>query len=189
MANPGDTTTTLDGADLAKRLDPVDAARRGRVFEVALDADGSERLAELTEGRPAEVSGELRFGSDELGRILIEGELDAALTLRCERCLEPVDIRLQVPVALQLEGHGPVEPLEGYELLERDAGRDLIPRRLVEDEVLLSVPLAPRHEDIADCAPEVRELLSGEADGADPEERSEAEPSPFAVLESLKKER
>ena len=54
------------------------------------------------------------------------------------------------------------------------ASRELSVRSLVEDEVLLALPIVPRH---ADCLPPV-------VAGAEIEE---SEPSPFAVLAGLKK--
>lgn len=186
MANPEGRITAIRGEDLAKRLDPVDAARRQRSFDVELPVEASERLSEAVVRPAGTVTGELSFRADELGRILIEGDLGATLALRCERCLEVADIEVVASVALQIAGHGPSQPLDGFELLER-SGPDLVMRGLVEDEILLAVPLVPKHEDEGDCGPLVRDREDGEAEEAAPESGSEAGPSPFAVLETLKK--
>jgi uncharacterized protein len=62
---------------------------------------------------------------------------------------------------------------------------------LVEDELLLSLPLVPMHED-ADCSAVLNDLKrkAGEAgSGADGEDNKGGRPNPFAVLAALKQDK
>ncbi len=85
------------------------------------------------------------------GRLGLDGSLRAELALCCQRCLQTMDWPLEREVAVELVAsdaeaakvHGDAEP---YLLVD---GR-LMLRELVAEEVLLALPIAPRH---AECAP------------------------------------
>lgn len=106
------------------------------------------------------------------------------LGMRCQRCLAEVDFECAIDSRLLLARPGEAEvetwseaELEAEWLDECDAipaNPELSVLTLVEDEVLLALPIVPRH---ADC-------LLPVAVGAGIEE---SEPSPFAVLAGLKK--
>ena len=99
--------------------------------------------------------------------------LDGTLNLRCQRCLGGLDWVLAVETVLQPVRVGqpiPDEELEDDEVdaIEIDGELDLL--GLIEDEILLALPIAPRHEQ---C-----EAPRG-GNGANEE-------SPFAALASLR---
>lgn len=88
----------------------------------------------------------------EGGLAVVSGRLQASLGLSCQRCFgllrHPVDahIRLGWARADQAQ-HWP----DSYETLESGSGRIRL-AELVEDELLLALPLAPRHAKPEDCA-------------------------------------
>lgn len=100
------------------------------------------------------------------------------LGLKCQRCLAEVDFECAIDSRLWLmppgapEAEWPEDELESDDYDAIPASRELSVRALVEEEVLLALPIVPRH---ADCLLPV---------GAGIEE---SEPSPFAVLAGLKK--
>jgi uncharacterized protein len=67
---------------------------------------------------------------------------------------------------------------EGQEFVEMDGDGLLRPAEFVEEEILLALPLSPRHEDCAQ-GPK-REFEPGEGRGSQ-------EDNPFAVLKKLRK--
>lgn len=93
-----------------------------------------------------EVEYELRFGRDQDNRSVVTGRVTATAVVQCERCLAPVSIVLDCPIALQcvysetqaLQVSSPYEPL----LLD---GTRWSPAVLIEDELILSLPIVPRH--------------------------------------------
>ncbi len=98
------------------------------------------------------------------------------IVLQCQRCLEP----LPVPLAAQRDIVLVPGADEFAQVDDEAEGEDTIPEvakldltELLEDEVLLALPLAPRHEDRA-CEAAVEPVQ----DGVD---------SPFAQLARLKK--
>lgn len=107
-------------------------------------------------------------------RSYIHVKISGVVWLTCQRCLDLVQHVVRHDVAFQLWPTGVALPDD--ELFEDSfdalpAGNELDLAQLVEDEVLLGLPLSPRH---ADC----------QLPGA---ESSAAEESPFDVLKELKR--
>jgi uncharacterized protein len=115
--------------------------------------------------------------------------------LACQRCLAPYEQAFNVDATYRIvesEAQADEFPLDDDELdvIVGSKHFDLID--LIEEELLLSLPLVPRH----DVCPEVHESLvsgAGEGGGEDePQEPGEsgetpARPNPFAALGALKK--
>lgn len=115
----------------------------GEVRLVELD-----RLADVLVSDGGVVSYRLRGGTQG-GRPIIRLEVAAVLTLRCHLCLEPcrqvMDVVQVFPVArdeAQLELWERDDPL--LDALVAEPELDVL--TLVEDEILLGLPVAPRHE-------------------------------------------
>lgn len=100
----------------------------------------------------------------------------AQVWLQCQRCLQPVRCTLAVDRSLRfVAGEDAAARLDADsedDVLELTSSVDL--HTLVEDELLLELPLVPRH----DICPEPLPLPAEEPDAAE---------SPFAALEALKR--
>jgi uncharacterized protein len=148
-------------------------ARDGRVLEGTLPISELERLHDLLVEVVGEVAFRLQGFKGERGEPMLQLEISGVLPLACQRCLNAVPCDLDVDSLLELVP-------EGAELSEdelEDDTRDFLPvereldvAELVEDEILLALPVAPRHEK---CG------LPGAADAG---ERI----NPFAALSGLK---
>jgi len=108
-------------------------------------------------------------------------EATATVSLTCQRCLQPVQEHLDLSRAFLF-----VRDEDLAASLDADSEDDVLALskhldalELVEDELLLSLPLVPRH----DTCPQPLPVSSTELpeDAAD-----EARPNPFAALASLK---
>jgi len=124
--------------------------------------------------------GELRPVRGGAGEVWLHMGASTHLMLECQRCLSPVETRVEASRSF-LFVHGESTAAE----LDADSEDDVLALtrslnllELVEDELLLSLPLVPRHETCP--AP----LAVGSAE-FEPEE-VEA-PNPFAALAALKK--
>jgi uncharacterized protein len=164
------------------RLDVEPFARERGHLEGAWPLESLDRVQSLPADMPRVVSwladGEHRpvaGGDDELWLRL---RADTTVTLPCQRCLGPVDLRLEFDRAFRFaRDEAAAEALDAE--LEDDVlalTRTLDLRALVEDELLLELPLVPRH---VEC-PGGGLPLAAEDDGAVPA-------SPFAALAALKK--
>ncbi|SDD07307.1 YceD family protein [Aquimonas voraii] len=160
----------------------VDAARMlsgRRCFEGSLPISMLPRFAEALERADGEVAYALEFGRDAVGVEFLEIRAQCAPWLTCQRTLEPYQHPLDVLQRLGLirkESDEAGLP-EGYEPLLLPEDRQLHPRDLIEDELILALPLVPARPD-AELPPQ----LAGAAE-AEPE----AKPNPFAALAALKK--
>lgn len=115
--------------------------------------------------------------------LMLEFDLTGSVWLTCQRCLQPVNVDLSGDhnIAL-LEDEVQAKLLDEEEdhlLLEevvfKDGHDSYLPlERLIEDEILLKIPLSPKHED---CEMEVEQV--GEIEEFEEE-------SPFAALAALK---
>jgi uncharacterized protein len=120
----------------------------------------------------------LQFGVDEQGITFLKGHLETKLTLQCQRCMEPFiyeiisDFVLGIVKTLDEADALP----EGYEPALAKEGQ-LALRELVEDELILNLPIIPKHEFEA-CKVKLPLADSGWEQG-----KGE---NPFHVLESLK---
>jgi uncharacterized protein len=128
-------------------------ARRESVVSGEIGLEKLTRLAGLLDSDHGSVKARLHFRQHGGGWPIIELEYDTSVRLVCQRCLEPVDYRIKDRVDLAvlesaaLEQHLP----EGYEPLLLEDGR-LMPATLIEDEIIIALPLVPRHEPAEACA-------------------------------------
>lgn len=134
--------------------------------------------------------------------------ITGTVACRCERCLEPVNLCLserrgfeffdsaaqadrateqQAQDAVDSDGSGPPQELEQVDFLSVDDGLSL--SDLVEDEILLALPMAPKHADCraprplaGDAHPSVGRVASGALADETP-----ATARPFAGLKDLLK--
>jgi uncharacterized protein len=154
-----------------------------RSFEGTLAIASLRRLCGALASTDGEVSFELDFGRDSLGISYVDVRAQASLTLVCQRTLEPFVLPVEVNTRLgliKLERDEAGLPPDCEPLLVAEDGR-LNPADVIEDELLLVLPLVPINPDSS---------LPDEVTGYEPEddtagdERSE---NPFAMLRELKK--
>jgi uncharacterized protein len=132
------------------------------------------RLADALVGTDGVVDYQLVGQLDREGKAYLLLDLVGNLNLRCQRCLEPVVIPLKVAGRFLLVPPGqswPDEELadDGFDAITAEKEMALL--ALIEDEVLLALPIVPTH-DVCNAP-----MLIVEED----------EPSPFAVLGKLRK--
>ncbi len=171
-------------AELPEVLDAwrMVAARRG--FHGSLPLSSMARLRDSLCDDEGEVRYEIDFDRDALQVPYVELRIQAALPLVCQRSLQrflqPVQVvqRLAlVPADTDMEAAEAGLP-EGYEALPVPADGALRPAELVEDELILAVPVVA-------ISPGGEALEREWPATAEEEEMDEA--SPFAALAALKK--
>lgn len=119
------------------------------------------------------VRGERRAVAAGAPQLWLHLEADAVVQRRCQRCLEPVDLALQVQRALRfVDGEALAAELDADsddDVLALERALDL--HALVEDELLLALPMVPRHEH-----------CTAPAASAAPADTGAGDPHPFAAL-------
>ena len=120
-------------------------------FDIALAQ--LPRLSARAELMGGSVQGTVRFGRDA-GRAVADVALEGAARLRCQRCMQPMALPLsaQVKVAL-LASEAEANALsEAFEPVLAADGRISL-AELIEEEVLLSLPIVPMHAAEERCEP------------------------------------
>jgi uncharacterized protein len=154
-----------------------------RSFEGSMPVARLARLCGALASDEGEVGFRLDFGRDELGTDYVDVHAQASLTMICQRTLEPFVLPVTVDSRLGLIRRERDEaglPPGCEPLLVAEDGR-LGPADVIEDELLLALPLVPVNPDssLPDAV-----LDHGAAAGGD---AAEQENNPFAVLRELKK--
>ena len=153
-------------------------------WEGYVDANIFERLALLLTSEREQPSIQLTAKLYRESNVLHLGfTLAGEVWLTCQRCLQPVavDITDQYDIALLDDDSQTrlLEDTQDYLLLDevviQQASERLLPfKSLIEDEILLKVPMSPKHDDCEMAVEQVGEI-----------EEEEVE-SPFAALAALK---
>lgn len=153
-----------------------------RSFQGVLPIAAMRRLSDALAGTEGEARYELDFGRDEFGSAYLDVRVAAPLTLLCQRSLEPFVLPVTVDGRLGLirREHEEASLPPGNEplLVAEDGKLALVD--VIEDELLLALPLVPVNPD---------SKLPDEVVAPPPEEHSGEGRSdnPFAILRELKK--
>lgn len=153
-------------------IDGLDFARTGAKLQGAWPVADFPRLRDALRTDEGTLHYELRGVPQEQGHPALSLKVDGALQFSCQRCLGALEYPMHIEVLLQLaatQAEAEAEPLraDGPDLIV--ASRQMPVRDLVEDELLLAIPLVPRHERCA--GGEARAARDGQ--------------SPFAALRGL----
>ena len=157
-------------------IDSLAFAREGGVLHGELPVASLTRLLDLLTDSTGRIAYRLRgrMGPRSEPRLILE--VDGVLSVRCQRCLEGIGHPVRIRSLLELV-EDEREPTQ--EEIEDDAKDFLVARKeldveaLVEDEIILALPVAQRHEDcvLPDLGGRLEEVERG---------------SSFSVLASLK---
>jgi len=138
-------------ADGSKLRDVSVLADEGAVVPVEFPVSALARLVPELAEASGTARGELRFGRD-LGTPMADVSVEATLSLVCQRCMRP----MSQPVSTGSRVYFPADetaaarlPPEAETMLAPDGRVRLTD--VVGEELLLAVPLAPRHDDEEDC--------------------------------------
>lgn len=110
------------------------------------------------------------FSHQQPGWIGLAVELRCRLTVSCQRCLGPLELEISERAEFGLVTDDTAADIlpEGIEPIELDGDR-FSPMQLIEDELIIAVPMAPRHAR-EQCAADTNALPDGvsEQDGLVP---------------------
>jgi uncharacterized protein len=137
------------------------------------------RLRDVLRTDAGSLRYELQGVPEALGRPALRLRVEGALQLSCQRCLGALEFPVRIDVVLRLaqtQEEVDAEPLEADGPESIVAGREMPVRAMVEDEVLLAIPIAARHEA---CAAGERMDAGGATDA------QAAKQMPFAGLRGL----
>ncbi len=157
-------------------IDSLEFARAGQRLCGVAPVCELARLADSLFDTGGELKYELTGGTDAKQRLRLELVVTGTINLTCQRCLGSLTYAVELStILLVLTGEAGGETAEIDDLDGVPAAAHTDVWSLVEDEVLLAIPLAPRHaEDL--CSPAVTTAGVRAI-------------SPFAVLAKIAQER
>lgn len=132
---------------IPEHIDPFRYADQGLAIDGIVKIVDMERLKSAVSSADDKVAVKLQFGIDEQKIPFLKGHLETKLTLQCQRCMDPLIYEIMSDFVL-----GIVNTLdeanalpEHYEpALAQDGSLAL--RDLIEDEIILNLPIIPRHD-------------------------------------------
>jgi uncharacterized protein len=178
--SPGRSSSNADVVDAA--LLAARGASLDRTFRLA----DLHRLAEWASGEDARLA--VRFFAVD-GRVSVTGRARAVLKLTCQRCLgamtAPVDDEFSV-VIVSSESAMDELPEQQEAVIANESQLDLA--WLLEEQLLLAMPLVPVHDAVADCAKTESDVPAGTTlEKAAKTRHTEETQRPFANLRAMMK--
>jgi len=155
-------------------IDSLDFARRGGELSGEVPVAELPRMTDLLADSEGKICYVLRGLAGKDGNPLLELKVDGVCNLRCQRCLNALTYPIKLVSRLRLVNDGDVDntDIEDDEADSIPAEKRLDILALLEEELLLSLPIAPKHG-LGECQIAAEGL-----------NRSN---NPFAVLAGLKK--
>lgn len=162
--------------DFPELVDPWRMIDMRREFGGTLPVSRLKRLQSLLADSSGTLAFDLSFRRDTLDRALIDVTVNGEVQMVCQRSLEPFAVTVAVENVLALYRHEAEERGAEceYDPILVSEGQISI-AELIEDEVMLALPLVPKNPHYAVIEPAVEE--------PEPEAK---QPNPFAVLKQLK---
>lgn len=145
-------------------IDSLEFTRTGQILRGGLAIPGLSRLQDSLIDSRGEIEYVVRGGRDARQRPVLALEISGTLHLRCQRCLGMLSYPLRVANTLLLASAGEVAA-KGFDEEDADwieASGELDVAGLIEDEIILSLPYAPRHEE-GRCRHHTRATTDGSA--------------------------
>lgn len=169
---------------LPKTIDPIRMAKEKICYVGEVSLDKMHRLADVVLSPQAKLKVSLQGQHDELDFPVISGQMAVKLTVECQRCLKPVDILIKAaflwsPVASDEAAR---ELPDTHEPILYE-GKPLNLVELLEDELLLNLPIVNYHADSACDIPAAYKATEAEVQSTPKENLTH---KPFAGLEYLK---
>ena len=165
---------------LPKLVDPRRLADKPVSYQEQIAVFELPRIDELTATKEAKVSVDLAFERDEQRRIRVSGQVSGSLGMVCQRCMGIVDISFDQEVDLQVVWTDEQSKAVSREFDPWQVGETANLHELVEDEILLTLPVVAKHPEGECQAPEIpgKDLVFEEEEGRQ---------RPFEILKDLAK--
>jgi uncharacterized protein len=167
---------------LPKQVDPIRLADSTAELKGSLPIKSMSRLVDSLMAPDGDAAVNLQFGVDRQGFRHIKGQVQATLTLQCQRCLQPFPYEIVSDFQYGLvDSEKESSLLPGYyDPVVVQEGTLHIPD-MVEEELIVNLPIVSMH-DPNDCEVKLPLFVAGDEATQSATEKA----SPFKVIESLK---
>lgn len=165
---------------------PAKAALKRMTYDGIIVASNLSRLAEVSEVLNGEVEVSIECGIDPQDLVIIKGSAKANVELTCQRCGGPIKTEVSAEFIYTPVNPAMVdsdEPIpDAYDEIELNEYGEIHLIQLVEDELMLALPIVAMHEP-SECSITEDDMTFGELA---PEATEEKKSNPFDILKQLK---
>jgi len=149
---------------------------RGGKFQGEIGLSDLGRLSDFLLSDRAEIDVEFSFSQSDYDLPMVEGQLQARFIIECQRCLKAMELPLNIDFQLLVSPPDSEVTESSLDTVFSENGSvDIF--AVVEDELILGLPLVTMHEDIA-C----NEFWQAQEEDPEPTTKE----NPFSVLAKLK---
>ncbi|MDN7123632.1 23S rRNA accumulation protein YceD [Pseudidiomarina terrestris] len=164
-------------------VDPVKSAGKQLSYHGVVPGTSLTRLQELLVVPCADVDADLDFAVDAQNIKHVRGHAEVKVTVACERCGDPMAVELvsdfvYAPVTKRQTA---ADMPDEYEAIEVDELGEIQLHRIIEDELILAMPVVVKHDE-RECRVDSNAMQWGKIEDA-----TSDEDNPFAVLQALKR--
>ena len=95
----------------------------------------------------------IKFYNDYFGNCVIDGYIEADCGFLCQRCLKPYkeEIKSKFLLSLVSNDREAKKLEEGYEPIIANADGSIYLYAVIEEELILSLPMFPKHNQLSEC--------------------------------------
>jgi uncharacterized protein len=154
-------------------VNAIELAGRAAELDRELELQQLPRLEEAGALPGTRASARLVFGLFE-HKPTIEVRIDGSIVMQCQRCMKPCSCGVDETASLMVVAPDREDVAGGFEPCVADPDR-LSVLAVIEEQLLLAMPLVPAHADLSEC----RAPVDADARGEDEKQR------PFANLRDL----
>lgn len=167
-------------------ITPAKAALKRMTYDGVIVKGELSRLLDVAELLNDHVNVSIECGIDSQDLVVIQGTASASLELTCQRCGHGLkqDVSSEfIYTPIRDAAEESEEPIpEAYEEIELNEVGEINLVHLVEDELMLALPIVAMHEP-EDCSRNEKDMTFGELA---PEATEQEKSNPFDVLKKLK---
>lgn len=167
-------------------IEPAKAALKRMTYDGIVVKGLLTRLAEVAVVLDDHVTASIECGVDQQDLVVVKGKASANLELTCQRCGGGLKHSVStdfIYTPVRNAAEESEEPIpEAYEEIELGEYGEISLTQLIEDELMLALPIVAMH-DPEDCSITEKDMTFGELA---PEATEEKKSNPFDVLKQLK---
>ena len=168
---------------LPKSIEPIKSAQKRSSYQGVFVKADLQRLLDSVDKVASDAAVKVEFAKDAQNLTYFQGDADITVSLVCQRCNSVFEKQISSEFCYSpVQGATDADALPHYyEPIEVDDHGVIDFLQLIEDELILALPVVAMHDD-KDCSMTGSEMQFGSIQEAD------AKPNPFAVLKELKRE-
>jgi len=134
---------------LPTTLDPFKYADQNKVLEGRIAISLMSRLTGMLVDSSGVVGIELEFAKDAQNLRILKGKLSTDVNLLCQRCLNPVSkhIQSEFTLGIVMDDEQAQNLPKAYEPIFVEHDSKLVIQDVIEEEIILTLPMFAYHED------------------------------------------